>query len=131
MEDYQKLLENVTGKVPELHKDRFVVPLPQVENQGAKTLVKNFSDIANVIRRTPQELASYLFKELATPGVVQNGLLVLNAKVTADTVQKKVANYIRDYVYCKFCGEPDTKLVREGKNVVMVCEACGKKQIVR
>lgn len=129
METYEKMLENVTAT--ESDKDRFVVPLPQVESHGTKTLVKNFSDIANAIRRTPQEVASYLFKELATSGVVQNGSLVLNAKVNTDSIQKKITNYIRDYVYCKFCGEPDTKLMREGKNLFMVCEACGKRQVVK
>ena len=131
--NYDELLEAAMQKLPEKnsHKDRFNVPLPEVEKNGSKTLIKNFADIASAIRRTPQELASYLFKELATPGTMQNGALVLNATLSADAIKKKIDNYIRDYVYCKVCGEPDTKLVREGKNVFMVCEACGAKRSVK
>lgn len=128
--DYESMLSSAMEKMPkkESVKDRFSVPAPQLEAQGTRTLVKNFGDIAHAIRRTPQELSSYLFKELATPGVLQNGSLMLQARVTPDTIKKKIDNYIRDYVYCKVCGEPDTVLVREGKNVFMSCEACGAKR---
>jgi translation initiation factor 2 subunit 2 len=126
---YDELLESAMEKMlkKESYKDRFTVPPLQVESQGTKTLIKNFLEIANAIRRTPQEISSYLFKGLATPGVLQNGMLVLQAKVSADAVQKKLDNYIRDYVYCKVCGEPDTVIVKEGKGMFMVCEACGAK----
>lgn len=130
--EYEQLLEKAFEKIQKkATSSRFKVPELVLESQGNKTLIKNFSEISFAIRREGTHLSKYLFKELATPGSMQGDALVLQAKVSRDSLQKKFADYLREYVYCKVCGEPDTKLSKEDRITFVVCEACGAKRPAR
>jgi translation initiation factor 2 subunit 2 len=88
-------------------------------------------EISNILRREPNHLSKYLFKELATPGNIEGATLILQTKVPIDILQKKIEDYIKEFVYCKVCGEPDTKLTKEDRITFMKCDACGAKSSVR
>jgi translation initiation factor 2 subunit 2 len=66
-------------------------------------------------------------KELATPGSIEGETLVLQTSITTEMVKKKIESYAKEFVYCKVCGKPDTKLVKEDRLSFIVCEACGAK----
>ncbi|MEK6909749.1 MAG: translation initiation factor IF-2 subunit beta [Candidatus Aenigmatarchaeota archaeon] len=127
METYEKLLESALEKMPKkLHeKERFEIPEALTEIQGNKTLIRNFADISTTLRREPSHLAKYLFKELATPGNIQGSALILQRKLTTELIQEKINSYAKYFVYCKVCGEPDTKFVKEGRLTFVQCDACG------
>ena len=131
--DYQKMLEEAIEKLPKEieEKNRFEIPTVQTETQGNKTLVKNFGDVLSVLRRDSKHLSKFLFKELATPGNVQGSVLTLQRKVPRAMIQKKIEDYVRDFVYCKECGKPDTKIIKEGRLYFLKCEACGCKYPLR
>lgn len=132
MEEYQKLLEEAMERVPKkvIARERFEIPLPQVETQKTKTIVRNFKEIADVLRRPPQHLAKYLTKELAAPGSLEGNSLVLQTSVSGEMIMKKIEGYAKKFVYCKVCGKPDTKLVKEDRLLFLVCEVCGAKSSV-
>ena len=127
METYEKLLESALEKMPKkLHdRARFQIPEAITEIQGNKTLIRNFADIATTLRREPLHLAKYLFKELATPGNIQGSALILQRKLTQAFIQEKITSYVKYFVYCKICGEPDTKFVKEDRITFIQCDACG------
>ncbi|MEM5797651.1 MAG: translation initiation factor IF-2 subunit beta [Candidatus Aenigmatarchaeota archaeon] len=127
MEAYEKLLEIAIEKIPKKpHEgERFKIPEVIIEIQGNKTLLKNFIDIVTTLRREPAHLAKYLLKELATPGNIHGSVLILQRKLTKELIQEKISSYVKDYVYCKVCGEPDTKFVKEGRITFVQCDACG------
>lgn len=131
--DYESLLNKVYEKIPAKLDvaDRFKVPLVEVEIVGPKTIFKNFAQITTVLRRDSNHLSKFLSRELAAPGSIQNNVLIFQGKVGKDILQKKVEDYIKEFVYCKQCGEPDTKLAKEGRVIYMICEACGAKRPVR
>ena len=131
--EYEKLLKKVYEKLPKKieERKRFEIPKPVIQIQGNKTLIKNFSEILSIFRRDASHLSKFLFKELATPGNVQDKFLVLQRKVPRSILQKKLEAYIKEFVYCKECGEPDTKLKREGRIFVLKCDACGARYPVR
>jgi translation initiation factor 2 subunit 2 len=131
--EYQKLLKRAVENLPkkESHKDRFVVPELVCEQQGNKTILKNFGDLLAVLRREPRHLSRYLFKELATRGSIKRNLLVLDTRLSKENLRNKIQSYVQEFVDCKVCGEPDTKLVQEGRYTMMVCEACGRKAPIR
>lgn len=131
--DYQKLLKKAVGNLPkkEAHKDRFVIPELSIEYQGNKTILKNFGDLLNVLRRDQKHIARYLLKEFATRGSVKNNTLVLDTRISKENLKKKTESYVQEFINCKVCGEPDTKLVREDRFIFMVCEACGAKGRIR
>ncbi|MCX6820526.1 MAG: translation initiation factor IF-2 subunit beta [Candidatus Aenigmarchaeota archaeon] len=126
-DEYDALLKVAMQQMPkkDLEKKRFTVPQAVAFVQGNKTIIKNFIDITSALRREPHHLAKHLLKQLATPGNVDAGTLVLQRKVEQSMIQRKLEDYIREYVYCHVCGEPDTSIVKEGRFSFMKCEACG------
>ena len=131
--DYTSMLKGAVKKIPKKAEksSRFKIPQIVSEIEGQKTIVKNFSEISAQLRRDPNHLAKYLFKEFAARGGVQNGVLIIQTKVSRDAIQKKLETYIKEFVYCKTCGEPDTKLEKEDRITFMRCEACGARHAVR
>jgi len=96
-----------------------------VEIHGRKTLIRNFEEIANILRRDKKHISKFLFRELAAPGYEQSGMLVLQSKIPKTVIQKKIEKYVKEYVLCKVCGQPDTKIVKERRISFIKCEACG------
>ena len=68
-EEYYALLDRAFSKLPGLTKERsdFVIPTVDALVQGTKTIIRNLAGIADAARRTPEEIARYLSKELAVP----------------------------------------------------------------
>jgi translation initiation factor 2 subunit 2 len=127
--NYEELLKRAMEKLPKKAEDkkRFVVPNVEFEFSGTRTIFKNFGVITNILRRDPNHLAKYLFKELATPGSIEGNTLIFQRKLPSGLLQQKLDSYIKKFVYCKVCGEPDTKLVKEDRISFIICEACGAK----
>lgn len=127
--NYEELLKRAMEKLPKKseEKKRFVVPEVEFEFSGNKTIFRNFGTISDVLRREKQHLAKYFFKELATPGSIEGNSLILQRKIPSGLLQEKLNSYIKKFVYCKVCGEPDTKLIKEDRIFFIICEACGAK----
>ena len=131
--DYESLLNKAYEKLPKIEQriDRFRIPVAETMIQGNQTIIKNFSQIAETLRREPSHILKFLTKELATPAGLSGGRAMLQAKISQKMIQQKLEDYINDYVFCKECKEPDTKLVKEDRITFLVCEACGAKASVK
>jgi translation initiation factor 2 subunit 2 len=130
--NYEELLEEAFKKIVKKEtKDRFQIPQIEVEMQGTRFIVRNFKKISDYLKRDPKHLAKYLMLSLATSGSIEGETLVLNTKVRRDIVQQKLEEYIRKYVFCKVCGEPDTKLIKEDRIYFIQCDACGARYAVK
>ena len=130
--NYEELLEEAFKKIVKKEtKDRFQIPQIEGEMQGTRFIVRNFKKIADYLKRDPKHLAKYLMLSLATSGSIEGETLVLNTKVRRDIIQQKLEEYIRKYVFCKVCGEPDTKLIKEDRIYFIQCDACGARYAVK
>jgi len=127
------MLKKVIEKLPKRVESsgRFKLPQPVCEVSGSKTIFKNFGDMVLVLRRDQRHFSKYLFKELATPGNVQGQTLIFQGRIQLSMLNKKIEDYVKEFVYCKECGEPDTKLAKEDRITFMRCEACGSRKPVR
>jgi translation initiation factor 2 subunit 2 len=131
--DYESLLSRAREKMPEsvLEKERFELPKVRGRVEGSKTVISNFIEIAQALRRPPEQLMKYLLKELATPGAIRGKLLVFGAKIPASKINGKIRQYADEFVFCQKCGKPDTDIKKEGGFNVLVCQACGESRKVR
>jgi translation initiation factor 2 subunit 2 len=129
MEVYDKLLDEAYEKVKkvELNKERFEIPKIQGHFSGKKTILTNFSQIVSYLRRGAEHFQKYLLKELAVSGKREGDRLVLNKNISRERIDKKIENYVDDYVLCKECKKPDTEIIKEGRLNFLHCLACGAK----
>jgi len=125
--DYFELLQKAKKGLPELKKEnsRFEFPKAVVEIIGRQTTIKNLSDIAKTLRRDPKHIVKFLLKELAIPGNLKNGELVLQGKIYENMINKKLGDYSKEFVLCKECGKADTVIEEKEEMHFIKCEACG------
>lgn len=126
-EDYFALLDRAKEKLPEVAEshERFVIPELDVLQEGKTTVIRNFIDVTDTLRREPEHVLQFLLRELGTPGNLEDRRVVLKSKISASHISEKIQTYTNTFVICSECGRPDTKMTREGRTLVLECEACG------
>lgn len=131
---YEQLLDKAFAELPNLAEEKVDFKIPQADSmiQGNKTQLRNIAQIADVARRSKEEIAKYLTKELAAPVTVDGNTLTILAKIPANTLNDKVHRYFELYIICKECHKPDThvQMIDRGYTTI-ACEACGAKYTVK
>ena len=125
--DYKNLLKRVIDSTPkkEVVEDRFKLPKAEVFYEGNTTVIKNFDKIADAVNRTPDLILKFLLGGLGTAGELVGTRVVFQGKIPARNIQDKIKDYIDTYVMCSECNRPDTHLVKQGRTVLIRCDACG------
>lgn len=133
METYEEMLRRAMAKIPRKTGtgERFEMPKIDAVAQGNQTIIKNFGEITAKLRRDPKHVMKFLTKELAAPGSTDGTRARFQGKLSYRMLVGKLELYVKEYVMCKVCGRPDTKLVKEGRIELMKCEACGARSAVR
>ena len=131
-DDYLSLLDRAKNCLPETIEshERFSLPEIDVLQEGKITVVRNYIDITDKLRRDPQHVLQYLLRELGTPGNIESRRAVLKAKLSAAQISERIQEYTDTFVICSECGLPDTHMAKEGRTLVLECEACGARRPV-
>ena len=131
--NYEDLLNKAYQNLPKVEEstERLEIPEPEIIIQGRQTIIKNFSQICEAMRRDPNHLLKFLTKELATPAGFDGTRATFQSKIARRMIENKMESYVKEYLVCKECKRPDTKLVRENRIVFLKCEACGAKSPVK
>jgi translation initiation factor 2 subunit 2 len=126
-EDYRALLARARSKLPEkaITKERFQLPEMDVIYEGKTTVFRNFGDIVDLIRREPSQVLGFLLKELGTAGTQDGRRVVFKGRVASKAIDDRIKNFVEMYVLCQECSRPDSHLIKEGRTVILECEACG------
>ena len=131
--DYEALLKRAKSNLPEHTNDgeRFQMPEPDLLIEGKTTVFRNFVDIAESFRREPEAILAYLLRELGTAGNLDGRRAVFKSKLGTEQVKSRLKSYLTAYVICSECGKPDSKLVKDGRVLILECEACGAHRPVK
>ena len=130
--DYKEMLDRALKQLPEQTDfvDRFAVPRGNIALQGRKTVITNFKEIADQLRRDPEHLLKFLTGEMATLANFDGTRALFQGKHNAESIRGLIDTYTHKYVICPVCGRPDTQLVREKRLWFLHCEACGARSSV-
>jgi len=132
-EQYTMLLERAKSELPheiEVH-ERMKIPESDLMVEGKTTIIRNFGDIAEVMRREPDHILGYLLRELGTAGTLEGRRAVLKGIVSNAQLSDRISRYMDEYVICSECNRPDTRIVKEGRIQILVCETCGAHRPVK
>ena len=133
MEDYEKQLSRALEQIPKavFEKGRFQIPEAEVVVVGNRTILRNFKAIASALNRDQDHLVKYLLRELGVAGNIDGHQAVFQGKFAKSVVDERIKRYVDEFVLCRECGGPDTKLTRQERVYVLKCEACGARAAVR
>lgn len=125
--DYKNLLKRVVDSTPkrEVTDDRFKLPKAEIFYEGNTTVIKNFDKISDAVNRDPDLILKFLLGGLGTAGELDGGRVVFQGKIPAKSISDKLKEYIDTYVMCSECNRPDTHLVKQGRMMLIRCDACG------
>ncbi|MBS3108497.1 translation initiation factor IF-2 subunit beta [Candidatus Woesearchaeota archaeon] len=132
--DYENLLKRALEKMPKKTTstgERFDIPKIKGHVEGNKTIISNFKELCDILRRDQKLVLKYLQRELATPAIIDGQRLILGRKLSSQLINQKIEQFTNDFVLCKECKKPDTQLLKEGEFTIMKCMACGAKGSVR
>ncbi len=133
LEDYQALLGKARSALPETlaSGERWTLPPADIIKEGRFTILRNFREMVNAVRREDQHLSKYLLQQLGTAGQMDGDRLIFTGRVTENQIGSRLDDYVATYVRCSECGSPDTKLQRQDRVLMLQCEACGAHQPVK
>jgi translation initiation factor 2 subunit 2 len=133
MQSYETLLKKAKAQLPEKKEatERFEIPKVMGRIEGNKTIITNYLQICQTLRREPEQILKYLQRELAVPASIDGPRLVLGSKIPSKMINQKVFNYAHSFVICKECKKPDTKIIKEGRISFLKCLACGAKHPIK
>jgi len=131
--DYEDLLKKARRVMPKDvdKKGRFDIPKVKGHVQGNKTIIINFCNLCDAFCRKEGHVLKFLQRELASPASLDGPRLVLGRKLNSDLINEKIQKYAKEFVICKECGKPDTKLMKEGNVIYIKCTACGAKYPIK
>ncbi len=133
--DYIAALKRARKNLPThvFEKSRFQIPRAEIFKEGNKTWITDWSRILKVLNRENEadHLAKHLAREFATSSTEERGRLCLQGKFSRGMINREMETYVKEFVLCEECGKPDTKLIKEGRILIKVCEACGARVAVK
>lgn len=131
--EYERLLDRAYALLPESAKKpaRFEMPVAVVEIHGKSTLIKNAGQIAADLRRDLNHFFRFMTREFGTTGSIEGQMIRLKGRFGPGSVQKKVQQYVKEFVLCPVCGKPDTHFIEMNGVKMLKCEACGAVSPVR
>lgn len=131
--EYLSLLDRAYLTIPEgFHEtDRWKIPTARMEFEGKNSIIVNFKEIVDDIKRDEKHLFKAILNEVGTAGEVKGNKAILKGKQKQNTIDRLIKNYCERYVICETCGKPDTIILKEGRSHVLVCQACGTRHPVK
>lgn len=127
--DYAAMLSRGREQLPEEQTggERFEIPNVKGHVQGNKTIISNMGEIAKTIERKLELLVKFIEKQLATKAIIEGNFVIFNTKLSASKINDRVQQFCDQFVFCKECGKPDTKLSKDTGVFFLKCNACGAK----
>lgn len=99
------------------------------KGNGIKTVIVNVSDIAKALNRKPIYLTKFFGCELGAQIHVddKNERYIVNGAHEAAKLQELLDGFIKKFVLCQGCGNPETTMHvnRKSGTVGTTCKACG------
>ena len=129
---YREMLERAYGELPQQVDtyERFTIPRPQVTVVGRRTVLFNFKEICDELRRDPEHVLKFLSGEMATLATIEGGRAIFQGRFGYDSIRNLLEIYTEKYVICPVCKRPDTRVVRERRLWFLQCEACGARSSI-
>eukprot|EP00054_Salpingoeca_dolichothecata_P016207 m.94636 g.94636 ORF g.94636 m.94636 type:complete len:437 (+) comp21871_c1_seq3:272-1582(+) len=112
-----------------------IVAKVEGRGNGIKTVIPNMVEVAKALERPPSYPTKYFGYELGaqTQMEVKAERYIVNGAHSADDFQKLLDGFIKKFVLCPECNNPETELTvfPKNKRIEQKCKACGVVHIIK
>ncbi|GMH43733.1 hypothetical protein BSKO_11655 [Bryopsis sp. KO-2023] len=116
------------------HRYKMPKPVAKIEGRGngIKTNVVNNVDIAKALERPASYIIKYFGFELGALTTYDSkiGTSIVNGAHDANTLMRLTESFIKKYVQCYSCGNPETVIKIKKETIRLKCKACGSESNV-
>jgi len=96
------------------------------KNQNTRTIIKNYGMICKELKRDQELLSVFFSHQLCLrTNIGQNHELIIFKECDKPTLQETLKEYIKHFIMCKSCNNPETKILSDSKMLGLSCSACG------
>lgn len=92
---------------------------------GIKTVITNMSAVAKSIGRPPSYPTKYFGCELGAQTTIQNDIFIVNGSHDPERLLNLLFGFIKKFVLCTKCNNPETDLTIRNDKIGQKCKACG------
>lgn len=114
-------------------KTKAFIKAPEfVQTNNKRICIKNFTDVATSINRTPNELSNYINKELhVTTTILPNdGSLIIYGSYKRNQIESIIKKFVAEYVQCPSCKTQDTRIDKIDRINYIICNKCFAKTAI-
>ena len=109
---------------------RYKMPIVEIsyfgKNSNFETKIDNLKEISNVLNRNPNTLFKYIIETICTASITKNDTYIIKGSYKKEYIQTLIDNYIKDFVLCETCSNPETYFNVNNKKLYINCNSCGK-----
>lgn len=97
------------------------------KGNGIKTVVVNLVDVARALSRDPNYVIKYFAFELGaqTNTDPKDDRWIINGAHEATKLQDLLDGFIKKFVLCRGCSNPETVVIIKDPRIILDCKACG------
>lgn len=102
------------------------------KGNGIKTVIANMTEIAKALERPPTYPTKYFGCELGaqTNFDMKNERFIVNGEHDATKLQNILDGFIKKFVLCAACENPETTLIVRKGQIQSKCKACGNTSVI-
>eukprot|EP01125_Pyxidicula_operculata_P021655 TRINITY_DN847_c0_g1_i2.p1 TRINITY_DN847_c0_g1~~TRINITY_DN847_c0_g1_i2.p1 ORF type:complete len:197 (+),score=29.48 TRINITY_DN847_c0_g1_i2:105-695(+) len=131
--DYDSMLERLFEVFEEITVDYGIKTIepPQIGRIGKKVIWTNFQKTCKTIDREIPHVKSFVEAELGSVCTLgAENKLVIRGRFKSSEIQSILKKYIIEYVKCRTCNGPNTKLKKMNRNYFVTCDNCNASNCV-
>lgn len=128
---------NVDGSDDPSYRYKMPRIVSKVEGRGngVKTALMNCSEVAAALKRSTAQVTKYFGCELGAISSYEEktNRALVNGSFVTNVLQEALTGYIKKFVLCPSCGNPETVQEMKGKKksaiIMLNCKACGASEM--
>lgn len=108
---------------------RYRMPLPEIlyrKKKGGQTVIMNLDNIGRSLERSGEEIMNFIKSKVHARTDIET--CTISGHRDENEILNILFEFIEYFVLCAECRYPETKYIKEGKKVKMMCKCCSHTQ---
>jgi translation initiation factor 5 len=117
--------------IPKSNSDTFFrykrdeIEIKVLNTNGGNTELSNIKSISDQLGDDIELIIKYIKKKINTNITKKNNIYIINKIITKNELEDFLEEYIKLFVLCKACGNPEFSKTNTKKEEIRTCKACG------